>query len=222
MIRFSMDRSSVYGFRSRLRDFVKEAGKTESEAVQLLAKACAKELAITVLPFGLSSSVGKKFTDSVGKQVDYAWAGSKRDVFQSSSMQAAHQSARNSQGVVRMRKFGGRPVTNESISVAQKEIYKRKVIAKVGMAKGAWIAAAERLNGKKITGVGAWVRRHAKNNGTSNIRIERAGTTVLLTNSISYIKKIHQQDYIDRALKRGYMRNWKHMTIVVKKLRGEI
>lgn len=208
-------------FRSRMRDFIKEAGKTESEAVQLLAKACAKELAITVPPFGLSAKVGRQYQKSIAKQVDRAIkAGNVKGVQGSAS--TVHESFRISNGQVpKGLKTTGR-YNRSPISVRDKETLIDKRQHAAGIAKGGWIASAERLNGNKISGVGAWVRRHAGKNGSSDIRVERAGTSVLLTNSVSYISKLHRQSYIDTALKRGYMRNFRHMTIVVKKLRGEI
>ena len=221
MIKLSMDQSSVRRFRNRMRDFVEEAGKTESEAVQLLAKACAKELAITVPPFGLSAKVGLQYQKSIAKQVDRAIkAGNVKGT--SGSASAVHESFRMANGQVpKVLKTTGR-YRREPISVRDKETLIDKRQHAAGIAKGGWIAAAERLNGKKISGIGKWVRRHASKNGSSDIRVERAGTLVLLTNSVSYINRLQKQNYIDTALKRGFTRSFRHMTIVVKKLRGEI
>ena len=208
-------------FRHRLQDFVEEAGRTESEAVQLLAKACAKELAITVPPFGLSAKVGEKYQKSIAKQVNRAIkAGNIKGI--QGDAKTVHQSFRNPSGQVPKGLKTTGQYKREPVSVREKETLIDKRQEAAGIAKGAWIAAAERLNGKKISGVGKWVRRHAQKNGQSAIRSEKGGTTVLLTNSVSYISRLHRQDYVDRALKRGYMRNFRHMTIVVKKLRGEI
>ena len=221
MIKFSMDQSSVRRFRNRMSDFVEEAGRTESEAIQLLAKACAKELAITVPPFGVSAKVGEQYQKSIAKQVDRAIkAGNVKGT--AGTAANVHEAFRMPNGQVKKGlKTTGR-YKRVPISVREKETLINKRQNAAGIAKGAWIAAAERLNGKKIQGVGKWVRRHASKNGSSDIRVERAGTTVLLTNSVSYINKLHRQDYVDRALKRGFMRSFRHMTIVVKKLRGEI
>jgi hypothetical protein len=221
MIKFSISQTEMQRFRHRMSDFIEEAGRTESEAIQLLAKACAKELAITVPPFGLSAKVGNQYQKSIAKQVNRAikagnvkgTPGSAADVHQSFRM----ANGQVPKGLKTTGKYGRDPV-----SVRDKETLIDKRQHAAGIAKGAWIAAAERLNGKKISGVGAWVRRHAGKNGSSDIRVERSGTTVMLTNSVSYINKLHRQTYIDRALKRGYMRNFRHMTIIVKKLRGEI
>jgi hypothetical protein len=221
MIKFSISRTEKYRFLNRMRDFVEEAGRTESEAVQLLAKACAKELAITVPPFGLSAKIGEKYQKSIAKQVNRAikagnikgTPGSAKDV---------HESFRAANGQVpKGLKTRGR-YNREPIPVRDKEMLIDRRQDAAGIAKGAWIAAAEKLNGKKITGVGKWVRRHAAKNGSSSIQIKSGGTEVLLTNSVSYINKLHRQSYIDTALRRGYLRSFRHMTIVVKKLRGEI
>jgi hypothetical protein len=221
MIRLSIDQGDLRRFRQRLQDFVEEAGRTESEAIQLLAKACGKELAITVPPFGLSAAVGKKFQASIAKQVNRAINAG--NVAGTPGIAAAvHASKRNSKGQVPRGLKDRGQFKRDPISVREKEdLIDRKQNA-AGVAKGAWIAAAEKLNGKKISGVGKWVRRHADKNGKASIKVASGGTEVSLTNEVPFMQGLQKQSYIDTALKRGYMRSFRHMTIIVKKLRKEI
>lgn len=221
MIKVQLDPESVRGFRTRVQDYIQEAGKTYADAMEQLAKACAKELAITVPPFGLSAKVGQQYQKSIAKQVNRAVsagnvAGTPGDAEQ------LHKRYRNKRGQVPRNLKDRGQYQREPVSVRDKETYIDKAQERAGKAKGGWIAAAEKLNGKKITGVGRWVRRHAQKNGEAAIKIKGAGSEVILTNRVSYIDKLQRQDYVNTALKRGYMRNWRYMTILVKKLRKEI
>lgn len=214
MISASMDRASVREFKRALKEYEKKMGVSIEDGVIEMAQSTCRRLAHTVPPFGLSSAVGKKFMESIGKQVDYAWAGSKRDVYPSSSMGAAHQAARNSRGVVRMRKFRGKAITNETISVAEKEIYKRKVIKRAGIAKAAYLAAAQKIkalqSNKKgkpasiLSGVAKWVKEDIKAKlGASDTKRDGMSTTVAVTNLVDYIQKIHTGSQVEKALEQG-------------------
>jgi hypothetical protein len=222
MITASMDRASVREFKRALREYEKKTGVSIEDGVIEMAQSTCRRLAHTVPPFGLSSAVGKKFMENIGKQVDYAWAGSKRDVYPSSSMQAAHQAARNNRGVVRMKKFRGKPVTNENISVAQKEIYKRKAMKRAGIAKAAYLAAAQAIKslqsnrkGKPasiLSGVAKWVKEDIKARlGKSDTKRNGMSTTVSVTNLVDYIQKIHSGAQVDKALEQGRRNGTKRM-----------
>ena len=214
MITASMDKGSVREFKRALREYEKKMGVSIEDGVIEMAQSTCRRLAHTVPPYGLSSAVGKKFTDNIGKQVDYAWAGSKRGVFPASSMASAHQAARNSSGVVRMKKFRGKPVINDIISVAEKEIYKRKVVRRAGIAKAAYLAAAQKIkamrSGSKgkpaaiLSGVAKWVKEDVNAKlGSADTKRDGMGTIVSVTNLVDYIQKLHKSSQVDKALEQG-------------------
>ncbi len=223
MISASLDSKSVREFKKALKDYQKATGLAIEEGVVEMSRSAAKRLASTVPPFGLSSAIGKKFMESLSNQVDYAWQGSKRDVYPSSSMEAAHQAARNSRGTVPMRKFRRKKITNENISVAAKEIYKRKVLKKAGMAKAAYIAAGEMTivkGGKngKISGIPKWIREDVKSSlADSKTKRNGMSTEVALTNKVNYISKLHKSSQVDKALKQGRANAVKRMQKIIEK-----
>jgi hypothetical protein len=222
MITASMDKASVREFKRALSEYEKKTGISIEDGVIEMAQSTCRRLAHTVPPFGLSSAVGKKFMESIGKQVDYAWAGSKRDVYPSSSMEAAHQAARNNGGTVRMRKFRGKKVTNENISVAAKEIYKRKAMKRAGIAKAAYLAAAQKIKALQsnkrgrpaniLSGVAKWVKEDVKAKlGESDTKRDGISTTVSVTNMVDYIQKIHKSSQVEKAIEQGRRNGTKRM-----------
>jgi hypothetical protein len=220
MIRFSIDQASVRGFRGRLVEFSKGTGKTIQEAMNLLGKGCAKELASLVPPYGISAKQGAAFQKSIAKQVDRAVrhanvAGTK------GSARLVHEQVRRKGQVPKGLKTQGQ-YKRDPVPIGDKiDLLRQKQMA-AGTAKGAWIAAGEAIDGKKMRGISKWIRRHAKRNGFASIKAEGIGSVISLTNRLPYINALQPQSTIDTALKRGYARNFRHMTIVVKKIRGEI
>jgi hypothetical protein len=233
MITASMDRASVREFKRALREYEKKMGISIEDGVIEMAQSTCRRLAHTVPPFGLSSAVGNKFIESIGKQIDYAWQGARRGVFPSSSIESAHKAARNSQGVVRMRKFRGRPVTNENISVAQKEAYKRKVAKRAGIAKAAYIAAAQKIKalqsnkkGKRanlLSGVAKWIKEDVKSKlGESDTKRNGISTTVSVTNMVDYIQKIHKSSQVEKAIEQGRRNGTKRMRHILDRTKRTI
>jgi hypothetical protein len=233
MITASMDKASVREFKRALREYEKKMGVSIEDGVIEMAQSTCRRLAHTVPPFGLSSAIGKKFMESIGKQIDYAWTASKRDVVPSSSMEAAHKAARNSRGVVRMRKLKGKKVTNDNISVSEKEIYKRKVVRRAGIAKAAYLAAAQKIkalqsnrNGKPasiLSGVAKWVKEDIKSKlGESDTKRDGMSTTVAVTNLVDYIQKIHTGSQVDKALEQGRRNGTKRLRHILDGTRRTI
>jgi hypothetical protein len=227
MISASMDKGSVREFKRLLKEYAKKTGDSIEEGIIEMAKSTARRLAHTVPPYGTSSEIGKKFEESIGAQIDYAWYGASRGAFPSSSMEAAHAAARNNRGVVRMRKFRRFKDINENISVGQKEAYKRKKIKNAGIAKAGWVMAGESTIGKlsmtkggkvkKLSGIGKWIRRHLKSNlGESRIKRDGMSTTVSLTNKVSYISRLHKQSEQDRAIEQGRRNGIARMNHILK------
>ena len=220
MIKFSMDQSSVRGFRGRLKEFSSGTGKTIQEAMNLLGKGCAKELASLVPPYGISDKQGAAFQKSIAKQIDRAIRSANVTGI-SGSAEAVHAKVRRKGQVPKDLKTNGQ-YKREPIPIKDKVDLLRQKQAAAGTAKGAWIAAGEAIDGKKMRGISKWIRRHAKRNGFASIKAEGIGSIISLTNRLPYINALQPGDVIDTALKRGYARNFRYMTIVVKKIRGEI
>lgn len=209
-----MDKASVREFKRALREYEKKMGVSIEDGVIEMAQSTCRRLAHTVPPYGLSSAVGKKFMESISKQVDYAWQGSRRGVFPSSSMEAAHAAARNKNGQVRMRKFRQKKEVNENISVGEKDAYRRKVVKRAGIAKAAYLAAAQQIKalqsnkkGKKanfLSGVAKWVREDIKSKlGASDTKRDGMSTTVSVTNLVDYIQRLHKSSQVDKAIEQG-------------------
>lgn len=220
MIRFSIDQASVRGFRGRLVEFSKGTGKTIQEAMNLLGKGCAKELASLVPPYGISAKQGAAFQKSIAKQIDRAIRAA-NVAGTAGTAGFVHAQVRRKGQVPKGLKTEGK-FKREPIPIKDKVDLLRKKQAAAGTAKGAWVAAGDAIDGKKMRGISKWIRRHAQKNGAASIKSEGIGSTISLTNNLPYINGLQPQSVIDLALKRGYARNFRHMTIVVKKIRGEI
>ena len=220
MIKFSMNQSSVRGFRGRLVDFSKMTGKSIQEVMDLLGKGCARELASLVPPYGVSAKQGYAFEKSIAKQIDRAIKAA-NVAGTAGNAGFVHEQVRRKGQVPKGLKTQGR-YKREPIPIKDKVDLLRKKQAAAGTAKGAWIAAGEAIDGKKMRGISKWIRRHAKRNGDASVKAQGIGTEITLTNRLPYINGLQPPTVIDIALKRGKMRAFKHMTIVVKKIRGEI
>jgi len=220
MIKFSVSPSSVRGFRIRLAEFSKGTGKTIQESMNLLAKGCAKELASLVPPYGISAKESARFQNSIAKQIDRAIKAA-NVAGTPGNAGFVHERVRRKGQVPKGLKTQGQ-YKREPIPIKDKVDLLRKKQAAAGTAKGAWIAAGEAIDGKRMRGISKWIRRHAAKNGAASIKAEGIGSVISLTNNLPYINGLQPPSTIDIALTRGYRRNWRHMTIVVKKIRGEI
>ena len=209
-----MDKGSVREFKRLLREYEKKTGISIEEGVIEMAKSTSRRLAHTVPPYGLTSAVGKKFEESIGNQIDYAWYGASKGAFPSSSMGAAHAAARNKNGQVKMRKFRRFKGVNDNITVGEKEAYKRKKVKNAGIAKAGWVAAGESTISKQsftktgklkiLSGIAKWIRRHVKGAlGSSKTKRSGMSTEVSLTNNVTYISRLHKQADQDKAIEQG-------------------
>jgi hypothetical protein len=220
MTKIELDPQSVRVFRIRLAEYSKGTGKTIQQSMDMLGKSCAKELAVMVQPYGISAKHGAAFQASIGKQVARAVRAA-NVAGTPGSADLVHQNVRTKGQVPRGLKTQGQ-FNRKPITLEDKNQLVNEKQAKAGKAKGAWIAAGEAIDGKKMQGIAKWIRRHAMRNGIAKIKSEGMGSVIYLTNSLSYIDKIQPKSVIDTALKRGYWRAWRHMTITVKKIRKEI
>jgi hypothetical protein len=188
--------------------------------MNLLGKSCAKELASLVPPYGVSAKQGAAFQKSIAKQIDRAIRAA-NVAGTAGTAGFVHAQVRRKGQVPKGLKTEGR-FKREPIPIKDKVDLLRKKQAAAGTAKGAWVAAGDAIDGKKMRGISRWIRRHAQKNGAASIKSEGIGSTISLTNNLPYINGLQPQSVIDLALKRGYARNFRYMTIVMKKIRGEI
>lgn len=214
MVKVEIDQRSVRDFKKLLKQFERATGTAVEEGIIDMAKSTSRRLAHTVQPYGTSSNVGQKFTESVEAQIDRAWYGANVGAFNSSSMAAAHKDARNSKGVVPKRRFRTFKKFEMKISVSEKEQYKRQKVKNVGIAKAGWVAAGESTisilsktkSGKQkiLSGIAKWIRRHVKSSlGSSKTTRKGISTTVDLTNKVSYISKLQSQSDQNTAINQG-------------------
>lgn len=233
MISASMDKASVREFKRALKEYEKAMGVSIEDGIIDMAQSTCRRLAHTVPPFGLSSAVGKKFQESIGAQVDYAWTAANRGLIPSSSIEQAHAAARNHRGQVRMKKLAkGKPVA-KPITVGEKEAYKRKIIRRAGRAKAGYLAAAQKIKalrsskgGKKaslLSGVAKWIKDNVKEKfGESQTRRDGMGTMVAVTNAIDYIQHLHKSSMVERAIEQGRRNGIKRMRHIIDKTKRTV
>jgi len=97
------------------------------------------------------------------------------------------------------------------------ELAKQKSI-NAGISKGAWINAGESLDGKKISGIPKWIRRHVKR-GSSKIDQTASGIVIYLTNQITFIVSAMSDSDINKALTTAYRKNIKRMQTALNKVK---
>lgn len=216
MITAQIDRISLGDFRKYVERYKARIGKTEEDIIRELSKAAAKELAIKIQPFGITSQVGKKFEKSIGKQV---WRAVKNAQVTGGvpNIEAAHRTRRTSNGQVRMHLKTKGQMRQSPFYAQDVTAYAITQAKKAGAMKGAWIAAGEAAGGGKISGVAKWVRRHANNNGSATVSLSRSGTSAYLHNSIGYISRAQVQNYVNTALRIAYRKQEKRMRISIRR-----
>jgi hypothetical protein len=220
MIRIQMDPVSERGVKVRMNQYRKLLGKTKKEITIELGKACSKEIAMRIQPYGLSAKVGEKFEGSIAKQVNRATRNAELAPAAGTAKQA-HKSRRNQKGQVpKSLPIRGRKRRSPFFPEGVTEIILEKK-ENAGMAKGAWIAAAETLGGK-ISGIPKWIRRHASANGSSKISASASTSTVAITNELNYAEHSINDQRLRAALKTAYKKQWKRMTIAIKKIKGDL
>jgi hypothetical protein len=219
-----MDRASRRAVKSALEEFAERTGKTVEDGIDRIARATGKVLVTKVQPFGYKK--GAKFIENIGKQVDQvAFAVNIGAYPATSDIRSAHYAARaaeNPQGKIRLRSF--KSVKGKKwldlISTGDKEAYKRKQQAKAGQAKGAWIAASNDVGKEKLSGVAAWVQRHAASGyGSAKKSGEGLKYKVSLENRTPYLPRIQKNSDVKAALTMGLRNGLKS---IVHAINGEI
>lgn len=217
MIRISIDPESRRAFRKMLKDYEKKTGTNTEDATIELARACGRQLAQKIPPFGLSASVGKKFEGSIAKQVDRAVKAGNVSAVSGSTAEQVHRNARDHRGQVpKGLRTKGRRKANP-IPVGEKERLIKKKKEAAGTAKGAWIAAATALTGKAISGVAKWISRHRKG-GRSSILRKGLNTEITLTNELPYIERLQTPAMVKAALRDGYRNALRRIEKIIQKV----
>jgi len=226
MIKVELDRSTAHQTQKLLKDFSRLTGEGVEEGIKDVGLSVARALAMRVQPYGTKEAQGKKFIKSIGGQVDRAYiAVNLGATSATSSMADAHRQMRNSRGVVPNRQFRKEKGVKWKglISQSEKEQYKRKVQAKAGRAKAAWIAAGNSIGRAKISHIAQWIARHiSSGRGSHEIKGKGLKLTLVLINSTPYISKLQKTREIIAAqklgFKNGYARIQKIVDAKLKKL----
>jgi hypothetical protein len=205
-------------FKRQIAEYERKIGKTERDAMIDLGKSSSKELAIKVQPFGVSGKAGKKYEGSIRKQVHRALMNA--NIYGGSeSASEAHQSRRNSRGQIsNMLPSRGFKFKRKPIDLDERYQLAKKKALNAGLSKGAWIDAGESLDGKKISGIPKWIRRHVKH-GSSKIDQTTSGIVIYLTNQISFIVSAMSDSDIKMALTTAYRKNIKRMQTALNKVK---
>ena len=222
-----MNIESKRKFKSVMEEFMHRAGKSTEESIDVMAMSAGRQLAHTVQPYGLGTAKGNKFIRSIGNQVDQVWFGVNLGAYPASGdMRAAHRAQRmqgDKKGAVGYRKFtkqrGKRWL--DLISQGEKEAYKRKMQARAGQAKGAWVAAANSVGKSRLSGIAAWIARHDKSShGTSQKAGEGLKYKVSMENTIYYLKyRVQPTKAVKSSLRLGLKNGTKHLQHIID---GEI
>lgn len=215
MIRAEVDRESLRLVLHYMDRYQSRLGKTVKDLTRELAKAAAKELAIKIQPFGITSQTGKKFEMSIKKQV---WRAAKHAQVEGgpTTIKAAHRTNRTSSGYVKMHIRTKGQMRMSPFYADDVTAYALVQAKKAGMMKGAWIAAGEEAGGGKIK-VAKWVRRHAGKNGSATVTVAKNGTNIMLHNSVSYVSKAQTAYYVGSALRIAYRKQLKRMRISIRR-----
>lgn len=217
MISATITPKAAANFKRLVDEYQLKVGKTERELMIDLAKSQARALASKIQPYGLSAKLGKKFEMSIQKQVFRAVLAS-NIAGGSETAEQAHQNRRNEKGQVRTGyavkgQFKRAPIEQSSVIALV-----RKKMKNAGLAKAAWIAAAETIDGKKLSGIPKWLREDAKR-GSSRVSQEKSSTVIFLKNPITYISALLSDTDVNKALSTAYNKNLKRMQSALNKVK---
>ena len=204
-VKIEVNKATVRKIEDTLKNFSAVTGRSVEDGIREIASSTAKRLAFTMQPYGLNSSIGKKFEESIGHQVDRAWFGTNLGAYpQTSDMRQAHNNARVNGAVPKrlFRKEKGKPWLG-AISESDRDQYRDKQMKKAGRAKAAWIKCGNDIyQNRKISGVAQWVARHVDSAYGSNSETGKGlAYKVKMTNNTSYLtQKMQSNESIAKAL----------------------
>tara|TARA_R110000868_G_scaffold102827_1_gene283350 strand:- start:305 stop:958 length:654 start_codon:yes stop_codon:yes gene_type:complete len=217
MISATITPKSAANFKRLVDEYQRKVGKTEHELMVDLAKSQAKALASVIQPFGVSAKIGKRFEGSIIKQIFRAVKNANITGGNQTAAQA-HESRRNQRGIVPTSATTRGQYKRSPISFEETLAYAKKKARNAGFAKAAWIAAAESIDGKKLSGIPKWLREDVKH-GSSKVSKEKSSTVIFLKNHISYITSVMNQSDANKALSVAYNKNLKRMQSALNKVK---
>jgi hypothetical protein len=226
-VNVSMNLESKRKFKSAMDEFLHRSGKSTEESIDVMAMSAGKQLASKMQPYGLNQKQGEKFKRNIGRQVEQVWFGVNLGEYPATGdIRAAHRDQRmagKNKGTVEFRKFQKKRGQRwlDLISVGDKENHKRRMQARAGQAKGAWIAAANSIGKSRLTGLPAWVSRHDNSSyGKSQKTGEGLKRKASMENTIFYIKyRIQPSSQVKSAMRLGLKNGTKHLQHLIN---GEI
>ena len=212
-----IDKKSQRQAERILEDFAKRAGIHVDDVINGMARSSAKNMAISVQPFGLKATTGKKFAGSIAKQVSRAIRNA-NVTGRGGSAEDVHKSVRDSRGRVSRDLETSGQYKRKPVDFSERDALIKKQIGKSGRAKGAWIEAGDKVTGKKTTGVASWISRHRKE-GYGDARKSGDGINyaVEISNKTPYIRKFQPQEMIDQSVEKGVASEMRRLERLIKK-----
>lgn len=199
--------------KRRISDYQRKLSKTNEEAMTEVSKACAKQLAYWTEPVTLEQSKVERFQKNIIVQISRAlMQGYSKGV--SGGVKELHRAARDRHGRVPPRKLGKyqRSVIDDEGSIYK---YQRETIDKASMAKSSWIAAADKLKGGKVSGVGRWANKLRKTNiGKAAVRVDLNKASIFLTSDLGYAS--HRLTKVQKALQAGYKNAFRRLGFLMR------
>jgi len=201
-----------------LTKFSQTVNRSVEEGIKDIARSSARRLIHTVKPFGVKQGIGETFEKNIGKEIDYVFhATNWGELPAASDMRTAHEAQRR-KGNVRIRNLRSQSKYELRISVGDKESYAKRKIENAGMAKGAWAEAVNDLSGPKISGLGKWISRHAKNGRGKAIESGKGlQFSVELQNNVPYITDIQTEHAVRLAAVNGMKNGLNRMIKIIRK-----
>lgn len=201
MVKIEVSESARKKFLANIENFAKSTGKSVEDGINQSAIIMGKELIKLVQPYGFNAKVGKKFQESIAKQVNRAIRHA-NITGQMGNAAVVHKENRNSEGQVkRDLKFKGK-FQRTPIEISERDALIKKKMQNAGIAKGAWFAATNQIS-KKTTGIAKWITRHENAAGTCKKTGKGIDRVIELTNSVPWIKNVQTTDDLDLAVKRA-------------------
>jgi len=200
-----------------LREYEKIFGKTNQDVLTELGKAVAKGMASNTQPLGLSAKVGKKYRQSIMTQAHRAIKAANVAGTPGAASEA-HRAYRDNRGRVPKGLKTSGQFQRKPVEIDERMAYAEKQADKAGMAKGAWIAAGDAIDGKMIPRIPKWIRKHAKR-GSAKITVKKFAreAELELENELFYVAGPHFASEIPKVMRAAYKSQFYRMRIVIEK-----
>jgi len=216
----TIDKNSIKSTQDIIEQFVAATGKGAEEAIEIMAFSAGRRLINTVQPYGLKG--GKKFEENIARQINQVFIatnlgqyGEQRDI------RAAHNTRRRNGRVSPAGKIT--KVKGEKwkgvISESEKDRYVRDQQEKAGQAKGAWVEAINSIGKSNISGIPAWIKRHASSGfGKSRKEGEGLKTKITIINETPYMTtRMQKPQDLMKAAQDGFANGMRRLSQLAAK-----